>query len=201
MLKFYLERPSMERKDEIIEYLDEFKKYNSNINGVGSLDRIYDGYTFEEALERCLKLEDEEFAKTLGWCPGKTFMLIRHNDTKIIGMINIRWNLNEYMLRFAGHIGYSIRPTERRKGYNKINLYLGLIEAKKLGLDKVMLGCNASNLGSDKTIQALGGILERAEIDPRDNELDNIYWINVDESIEKYKNEYDKYIYKKTVRK
>ena len=105
------------------------------------------------------------------------------------------------MLRFSGHIGYSIRPTERRKGYNKINLYLGLIEAKKLGLDKVMLGCNATNLGSDKTIQALGGILERAEIDPRDNELDNIYWINVDESIEKYKNEYDKYIYKKTVRK
>lgn len=128
-------------------------------------------------------------------------MLIRLNDTKIIGMINIRWNLNEYMLRFAGHIGYSIRPTERRKGYNKINLYLGLIEAKKLGLDKVMLGCNATNLGSDKTIQALGGILERAEIDPRDNELDNIYWINVDESIEKYKNEYDKYIYKKKVRK
>ena len=124
-------------------------------------------------------------------------MLIRHNDTKIIGMINIRWNLNEYMLRFAGHIGYSIRPTERRKGYNKINLYLGLIEEKKLGLDKVMLGCSASNLGSDKTIQALGGILERSEIDPSDNELDNIYWINVEESIEKYKDEYDKYVYRK----
>ena len=90
MLKFYFERPSLERKDEIIEYLDEFKKYNSNINGVGFLDRIYDGYTFEDSLERCINLENEEFAKTLGWCPGKTFMLIRQNDNKIIGMINIR---------------------------------------------------------------------------------------------------------------
>ena len=200
MEQFYLERPGMERKDEIIEYLDEFKKYKSNINGVGSLDRIYDGYTFEDALERCVKLEDEEFAKTLGLCPGKTFMLIRLNDNKIIGMINIRWNLNECMLRFAGHIGYSVRPTERRKGYNKINLYLGLIEVKKIGLDRVMLGCNASNLGSDKTIQALGGILERSEIDPRDNELDNIYWINVNDSIDKYEEQYDKYVYKKKVR-
>ena len=50
MLKFYLERPSMKRKEEIIEYLDEFKEYKSNINGVGFLDRIYDGYTFEETL-------------------------------------------------------------------------------------------------------------------------------------------------------
>ena len=197
MEKFYFERPSIKRKNEIIEYLEEFVKYGSNINGSGSLDRIYDGYTFEQALDRCLKMEDEEYAKSVNRCPGKTFLLIREKDNKIIGSINIRWNLNEAMLNFGGNIGYGIRPTERRKGYNKINLYLGLIEAKKLGLDKVMLGCSASNLGSDKTIQALGGILERSEIDPSDNELDNIYWIDVNESIEKYKDEYDKYLYRK----
>lgn len=50
MEQFYLERPSLVRKDEIIEYLDEFVKYNSDINGTGSLDKIYDGYTFEQAL-------------------------------------------------------------------------------------------------------------------------------------------------------
>lgn len=194
MEQFYLERPSIKRKEAIIEYLDEFKKYKSNINGVGALDRIYSGYTFEEALEFCLNLEDSNFTKNLGWCPGKTFLLIRSNDDKIIGMINIRWNLNEFMLHFSGHIGYSIRPTERRKGYNKINLYLGLIESKKLGLSKVMLACNASNLGSDRTIQSLGGVLERCEVDPRDNELDNIYWIDVNDSINKYKTIYKKYI-------
>lgn len=194
MERFYLEEPSLERKDEIIEYLDEFIKYNSNINGTGSLDKIYDGYTFEEALERCLNMKNEEYAKSINRVPGKTFLLIRKNYNKIVGTINIRWNLSEKMLEFGGHIGYGIRPTERRKGYNKIQLYLTLLKAYKLGLDKVMLGCSVDNLGSDKTIKALGGILERCELDESDNTMTNVYWINVDESIKKYKNEYSKYI-------
>ena len=194
MERFYLEEPSLERKDEIIEYLDEFVKYNSNINGTGSLDKIYDGYTFEEALERCLNMKNEEYAKSINRVPGKTFLLIRKNDNKIVGTINIRWNLSEKMLKFGGHIGYGIRPTERRKGYNKIQLYLVLLEAQKLNLDKVMLDCSVDNLGSDKTIKALGGILERCELDESDNTMTNVYWINVDESIKKYKNEYSKYI-------
>ncbi len=194
MERFYLEEPSLERKDEIIEYLDEFVKYNSNINGTGSLDKIYDGYTFEEALERCLNMKNEEYAKSINRVPGKTFLLIRKNDNKIVGTINIRWNLSEKMLEFGGHIGYGIRPTERRKGYNKIQLYLVLLEAQKLNLDKVMLDCSVDNLGSDKTIKALGGILERCELDESDNTMTNVYWINVDESIKKYRNEYSKYI-------
>ena len=194
MERFYLEEPSLERKDEIIEYLDEFVKYNSNINGTGSLDKIYDGYTFEEALERCLNMKNEWYAKSINRVPGKTFLLIRKNDNKIVGTINIRWNLSEKMLEFGGHIGYGIRPTERRKGYNKIQLYLTLLKAQKLGLYKVMLGCSVDNLGSDKTIKALGGILERCELDESDNTMTNVYWINVDESIKKYKDEYSKYI-------
>ena len=194
MERFYLEEPSLERKDEIIGYLDEFVKYNSNINGTGSLDKIYDGYTFEEALERCLNMKNEWYAKSINRVPGKTFLLIRKDDNKIVGTINIRWNLSEKMLKFGGHIGYGIRPTERRKGYNKIQLYLVLLEAQKLNLDKVMLDCSVDNLGSDKTIKALGGILERCELDEADNTMTNVYWINVDESIKKYKDEYSKYI-------
>ncbi|MDD6653068.1 MAG: GNAT family N-acetyltransferase [Clostridium sp.] len=194
MEKFYFEIPSLERKNEIIEYLDEFVKYGSDINGSGSLDKIYYGYTFEEALDRCLKMEDEEYAKSVGRCQSRTFLLIRENDNKIVGTINVRWNLNEAMLRFGGHIGYGIRPTERRKGYNKINLYLGMLEAKKVGLEKVMLDCDVNNLGSDKTLKALGGKLERTEVDPSDGILTNVYWFDVDETIEKYKNVYEPYI-------
>ena len=194
MEKFRFERPSLERKNEIIEYLDEFKEYGSNINGSGSLDKIYEGYSFEEVLDRCLKMEDEEYAKKDGKCPGKTFLLIRENDNRIVGTINVRWDLNEKMLQFGGHIGYGIRPTERRKGYNKINLYLGIIEAKKVGLDRVMLDCDADNIGSDKTLQALGGTLERTEVDPSDGVLTKVYWFNVDETIQKYKDVYEPYI-------
>ena len=194
MEKFYFERPSMKRKNEIIEYLDEFVKYKSNINGSGSLDKIYDGYSFEEALDRCLNMENEEYAKSIDRCPGKTFLLIRENDNKIVGTINLRWNLNEALLRHGGHIGYGIRPTERRKGYNKLNLYMVLKEAQKMGIERVMLTCDIDNLGSDKTIKALGGIFERNEIDDSNNKTLNVYWINVNESIEKNRDLYEEYI-------
>ncbi len=68
--------------------------------------------------------------------PARTYFLIRCSDNKIIGMINIRLSLNEKLKKYGGHIGYSIRPTERGKGYNKINLYLGLKDCKKMELIK-----------------------------------------------------------------
>ncbi len=191
---FYLETPSLERKDEIIDYINEFIEYKSDINGMEALARILYGYTFEESLNMCLNMQYEEYAKIHGRCQYKTFLLIRKNDNKIIGTINIRWNLSEEMKKFAGNIGYGIRPTERRKGYNKINLYLGLIEAKKAGLDRVMLDCETKNLASSKTMEALGGKLERTEIDPSDGILTSVYWIDVDESLEKYKDEYANFI-------
>ena len=196
MEKFYLERPSMDRKEEIIDYFNEFIKYESDIHGAGFLDKFLYGYTFEEALEVCNKLEDEEFAKKEEKCPGKTFLLIRESDNKIIGTINIRWNLSKEMLNFGGHIGYAIRPTERRKGYNKINLYLGMIEARNNGLERVMLDCDVDNIGSDKTLKALGGELERTEVDPYDGVLTNVYWFNVEDTINNYRDVYEPYINK-----
>lgn len=180
--------PSLERKNQIMDYVNEFKLYNSETNGMGSLRKMLEGDTFEQALEMCLSMQDEEYAKKLGRCQSKTFLLIRKNDDRIIGTINVRWNLPESMKQFGGNIGYGIRPTERRKGYNKINLYLGLIEAQKLGLDRVMLDCDVNNLGSVKTMQALGGKLERTKVDPSDGILTSVYWFDVNETIDKYQN-------------
>ncbi len=187
MEKFYLEIPSVERKNEIIDYIKEFAIYHSDTNGMGALDKILDGYTFEQALDMCLKLQDEVYAKKLGRCQSKTFLLIREDDDMIVGAINVRWNLIESMKEFGGHIGYGIRPTERRKGYNKINLYLALIEAYKLGLEEVILDCDVNNLGSIKTLEALNGKLKKTAIDPYDGVLTSVYWFDVNETIRKYK--------------
>ena len=195
MEQFYLELPSKNRKDQILDYLNEIIIYNSETNGLGALSKIIDGYSFEEALEICLNMQNKEYAKRLGKSQVKTFLLIRKNDDKIIGCINIRWNLTKYMKKYSGNIGYGIRPTERNKGYNKINLYLGLLEAKKLNLNKVMLVCETNNLPSSKTIEALGGILERKEIDPNDGLLTSYYWIDINLSINKYKETYKNNIY------
>ena len=195
MEQFYLELPSKNRKDQILDYINEIIIYNSETNGLGALSKIIDGYSFEEALEICLNMQYKKYAKKLGKSQVKTFLLIRKNDDKIIGCINIRWNLTKYMKKYSGNIGYGIRPTERNKGYNKINLYLGLLEAKKLNLNKVMLVCETNNLPSSKTIESLGGILERKEIDPNDGLLTSYYWIDVNLSINMYKETFKNNIY------
>ena len=139
-------------------------------------------------------MENEKKKKSVNRATGKTFLLIRENDNKIVGTINIRWNLPEAMQKFGGNIGYGVRPTERRKGYNKINLYLGLKEAQKLGLERVMLDCASDNIGSYKTMEALGGIMEREEIDPSDGLLTKVYYFDVNKSIKAYETIYDQYI-------
>ena len=187
MEHFYLEIPSHKRKMEIIDYINELIFYNSDINGIEILTKILDGYSFEEVLEHCLNLEKKEYAKKLGKAQVKTFLLIRKEDNKVIGALNIRCNIPENAKHFSGNIGYGIRPTERGKGYNKINLYLGLMEAQKIGLDKVKLVCETSNLGSVKTIESLGGALEKTEIDPYDGVLTSTYSFNIDETIHKRK--------------
>lgn len=194
-MKFYLEEPSIERKDAALEYLEEHRKFNSDINGTGGMDNCLGGLSYEQWLDNLEKMRDSDYAESVNRCPSETFFLIRKDDDKIVGMINIRYKLNEAMLKFGGHIGYGIRPTERRKGYNKINLYLGLIKANEdFELEKVMLDCSVDNLGSDKTIQALGGVLERSEIDSSDGSLTNVYWIDTKVAINKYYDVYSRYI-------
>lgn len=191
MERFYLEEPTIERKEEALEFLMEFVNFNSDINGTGGMDHCLDGDTYEEWLEESEKRKDRDYAYSINRVPGVPYFLVRVSDSRIVGMIHVRYSITEEMLKkLYTHIGYSIRPTERRKGYNKINLYLGLIKAKELGLKNVMLDCDANNIGSDKTIRDLGGILEKSEIDPYDGLLTNVYWIDVEKSLNDYKDLY-----------
>ena len=197
MERLKYEIPSLDRKQDAIDFINEFYEYNSEINGVGGLNRYLDNY--EDWLK---KLENDYTMIPNGQrVPARTYFLVRESDNKIVGMSNLRLDLTEWLLENGGHIGYCIRPTERRKGYNKINLYLSLLEAKKHELDNVLLTASENNLGSVKTIEALGGILENKIPDYEDETvLMGRYWINVDESIEKYKNLYEQYIVKEKVR-
>ena len=199
MEKFYLELPSIERKEEALDYLKEHIDYKSDINGTEGINRIKDGFTYEDWLDEVTKAPDEEWAKSVGRVPATTYFTIRESDNKIIGMVNFRHSLNERLRKIGGHIGYGIRPTERRKGYAKIQLYLALLEAKKLGLDKVMVDCIETNIGSEKTILALGGEFEEKVFDETRQKYLKNYWINIDEALEKYKDIYGKQVLKKEV--
>ena len=189
--EFELEEPSLKRKEAALEYIDEFYKYNSQINGSGGLDRYIDNYEgwLEKLEDDYTRIPSEETV------PRRTYFLIRKSDDKIIGMINIRLALNKRLRNYGGNIGYSIRPTERRKGYNKINLYLGLKICKKYGIKEVLLDCDKFNLGSSKTMQALGGVKAEEYYNPETDETVEKYIINVEQSIMKNRKLYEEEFY------
>ena len=196
MEKFYLEEPTLKRKEEAIEYISEFYKYNSKINGVGELNKYLDDY--EGWISYIENMKNKEYTYSKGLVPARTYFLIRENDDKIIGMINIRLELNDYLKNYGGHIGYSIRPTERRCGYNKINLYLGLKVCQEYGIKEVLMDCVKDNLGSAKTMQALGAkLIEERYDDKKYNAYLQKYAIDVDKSLDNYRDLYYPFISKK----
>lgn len=188
MEKFYFEEPNIHRKEDALSYIDEFHKYNSEINGDGGLHRYLDDYEgwLQKLEEDYTRIPSEEKV------PTRTYFLIRESDDQIIGMINIRLALNKNLKKFGGHIGYSIRPTERGKGYNKINLYLGLKVCQEYGIETVLMDANKDNPASWKTMESLGGINIREFF-----ESENVhcivkdYEINVNESINNNSNIYE----------
>lgn len=190
MEKFYLEIPSIDRKNDAIDFINEFYKYNSEINGVGGLHRYLDDYRgwLNKLEEDYTRIPSEEKV------PARTYFLVRQNDNKIIGMINIRLTLNKRLREFGGHIGYGIRPTERGKGYNKINLYLGLKVCDEYGIENVLLDADLDNPASWKTMEALGGIRVRKYKDSITNNDIVDYNIDVKGSLDKYKETYGQYI-------
>ena len=190
MEKFYLEKPKVRRTKDAIDFLIEFKKYNSSMDGAGVFKDMLEGKTYDECLEQLRKIGDKEYANKKNRCIEKQFFLIRANDNKIIGIVSIKSGVSEKIIKYEGNITYSIRPTERRKQYSKICLYLALIKAKEeFNLEKLTLTAEYDNIGINKTILLLGGNLAQKIENPyNENILTNIYTIDVNDSIRK--NEY-----------
>lgn len=169
-----LVKPSILYKDEILAYRREFESGGETLHGTGGLadyDRVEEWLAHAAAMGARATCPPE-------LVPSSTLLCVRA-DGKLVGMIDIRHELNEYLGRFGGHIGYSIRPSERRKGYAVQQLRLGLAAAGELGLDRVLITCGRDNEGSRRTILACGGVLENEVLDPADGMWTQRYWVEV----------------------
>lgn len=174
---FKLVKPELCYKKSAILYIEELFSYNSAIHGTGFLDRYLESSGYEEWLDEIRYLE---FNSDSSKVSASTFFMVDDNDF-IIGMVNIRHTLNDKLLFHGGNIGYSIRPTERGKGYAKIALFLALKECFSLGLTRVLITAEDNNVPSYRTIEALGGVMENKVLD--DGKYFRRYWIDVEKSL------------------
>lgn len=110
--------------------------------------------------------------------PDSTFFALDVERNIFVGAVNIRHELNEELLRSGGHIGDGVRPSERRKGYATEMIRLALQECKKIGLTRVLMVCDKDNIGSAKSIQKNGGVLENEIVE--DGIIEQRYWIEIE---------------------
>ncbi len=93
-----------------------------------------------------------------GWVPGTTRFLV--HDGRILGLFNLRHWLTEGLLQFGGHVGYSVRPSERGNGYGTQLLEAGKKLGCEMGIDRLLVTCDPNNVASARVIEKCGGVLE-----------------------------------------
>ncbi len=169
-----LVEPTMQYDRAIQAFRRDFLE-QGDMDGSGNLRR------FERTEEWLAYLETMKRAGTAapGKVPATQYVYVREDDGKIVGVLQIRHFLNDYLERYAGHIGYSVCPSERRKGYATRMLAAGLEKCRERGMERVLVCCRPANEGSRRTILRNGGVWESTVWVPdRETWLER-YWITL----------------------
>lgn len=167
--------PTTEYSRQIQSYRKEFLDSGDSMDGTGDLRKFDDPREWIDYVE---KHKDPQTVPE-GRVPSTQFIFVREEDSKIVGMIDIRHHLNEFLEMFGGHIGYSVAPSERRKGYATQMLKEALSVCKDLGIRKVLITCIKDNEGSRRTILNNGGMYESTVYEPDENVYLERYWIEL----------------------
>lgn len=163
-----LVRPSLEWKEEHEACMKEWDEERMTPSSF----HLNEGVPYEDYLKELAKRE----AGHDKWLPCTNYFLVNDTD-RVVGMIDIRHDLNEYLHQVGGHIGYGIRPSERRKGYATRMLAEALKVTDELGINSVLITCNNDNIGSAKTIQNNGGV-EDESFTEDDGTVVRRFWIH-----------------------
>ncbi|MBQ6019990.1 MAG: GNAT family N-acetyltransferase [Clostridia bacterium] len=167
--------PTMEYDRQIQAYRQEFLEYGGSMDGCGSLRRFDKTQDWLEQVQLFKRAE----TTPADFVPTTQYVYVRETDGKIMGVIQVRHRFNAFLERYGGHIGYSVCPSERRKGYATQMLRSVLPKCRELGIDQVLICCIQGNEGSRKVILNNGGRYESTVYEPeRDRYLER-YWIDL----------------------
>ena len=167
--------PTIEYESQILAYRKEFLDRGDSMDGTGALRKLDHP---QDWIEYSNKLKDP-LTVPEGRVPATQYMLVREEDQKIVGMIQLRHYLNDHLEKYGGHIGYSVAPSERRKGYAALMLKTVLPKCKELGLVRVLITCIRGNEGSKRTILKNGGVYESTVFEPDEGAYLERYWIDL----------------------
>jgi len=170
-MELTLVRPTEGDEKALLDYKAEhFAHGETELHGGALLDHI-------DCFSQWLKLirgNTRPESVLPGWVPADTLLAVRIADRRLIGMIDIRRELNDFLRNCGGHIGYGVRPSERRKGYATQMLQLGLAFCRGIPLREVLMVCRRDNLASRRTIEKCGGVLLREVTCAEENELPEV---------------------------
>ena len=169
-----LVEPTIEYEEQIRSYRKEFLDCGDSMDGTSELKKFENPQEWIEYLSNC----KNPSTTPKGFVPATQYVLIREKDQKIVGMIQIRHYFNEFLKQYGGHIGYSVAPSERHKGYATQMLKMALPICQKLGIENALVTCIDNNEGSRRTILKNGGIYESTVHEPNQNINIERYWIN-----------------------
>ena len=153
---FFLVEPSEEYAEQIAEYKQACLDADSSMDGCGPLRKSKNSIAYIAECRKYTALDTLPEGLVL----ATQFFYIRKSDNRLVGMQQVRHYLNDYLSKYGGHIGYYIKPNERRKGYASSMLKAVLPYCREIGLDKILITCFDDNIGSEKTILNNGGIYE-----------------------------------------
>lgn len=166
MLTFIL--PTEQNRADVLSFYEEIEKSGGKCIGIKNY-KNYDLWLSE--------MQNRHSGKNLpGGYVRENFYLC-YEETRLIGVFSLKFELTEFLLNYGGHVGYATRPSDRNRGLATQMLNQGAALSKKFGFDRILCVCDNDNYASEKVILKNGGILENELYDPDEKVTVKRFWI------------------------